>query len=64
MKSLPKKFLEPRLDESYMYAPLSYLIIYIELKKIFCGQYYSDHILQIIKVHRPPDKMLHNFILY
>ncbi len=61
MRTLPKKFLEPKSDESYIYAPLSYLIIYDELKKYSAVQYYSNQILQLIKLHTPTDKMLHKF---
>lgn len=61
MRTLPKKTLEPGLEESYIYVPLSYLIIYDELKKYSAVQIYADQILQIIKVHKPSDKMLHNF---
>lgn len=61
MRALPKKFLEPGLDESYIYVPLSYLIIYNELKKYAAVQSYSNQILRLIKHHKPSDKMLHKF---
>ena len=61
MITLPKKFLEPGDDESYIYTPLSYLRIYNELKKYAAVQYYSNQILQLIKTHRPSDKQLHQF---
>src|SRR5687767_6727726 len=61
MRTLPKKFLEPGDDESYIYTPLSYLRIYNELKKYAAVQYYSNQILKLIKTHRPSDKQLHQF---
>ena len=61
MRTLPKKLLEPISDESYIYTPLSYLSIYNELRKYPEVQSYSNQILQLIKLHRPPDKLLHDF---
>ena len=61
MRTLPKKNLEPTLDESYIYTPLSYLKIYNELKDYIEVQSYCNQILQLIKLHRPSDKLLHNF---
>src|SRR5262249_15229995 len=61
MRSLPKNFLEPKSDESYIYAPLSYLTIYNAQKKYSAVQSYCNQILPLIKVHRPPDKLLHKF---
>jgi two-component sensor histidine kinase/tetratricopeptide (TPR) repeat protein len=61
MKTLPKKLLEPASNESYINSPLSYMIIYNELKMYREVQFYSDQILELIKVHRPPDKTLHKF---
>jgi two-component system, sensor histidine kinase PdtaS len=61
IRMLPKKFLEPVSDECYIYSPLSYLIIYNELKKYPAVQSYCDQILQLIKLHKPPDKQLHKF---
>jgi two-component sensor histidine kinase len=61
MKMLPKKLLEPEHDESYIYTPLSYLIIYNDLKKYGVVQYYCNQILQLIKQHRPSNKLLHKF---
>lgn len=61
MKALPKRLLEPRSEESYIYTPLSYLIIYNALKEYAEAQSYCNRILLLIKVHRPSDKMLHNF---
>jgi two-component system, sensor histidine kinase PdtaS len=61
MKTLPKNILEPRLDESYFYAPFSYLVIYNEKKNYAAVQSYSDQVQQLIKQHRPSDKSLHKF---
>ncbi|MBS1659899.1 MAG: tetratricopeptide repeat protein [Bacteroidetes bacterium] len=61
MRSVPKRFLKPGLDESYMYVPMSYLVVYGELKRYAEVQTYCDQILQEIKVHRPSDKLLHDF---
>lgn len=61
MKALPKKVVEPGDDESYIYTPLSYVIIYNELKRYSAVQYYCNQILKLIKLHRPSDKMLHKF---
>jgi hypothetical protein len=63
MRSIPKKFLEPKSDESYIYAPLSYLIIYNEQKKFAAVKSYCSQILELIKYHRPQDKQLHSFYL-
>ena len=61
MRTLPKKLLKPGDDESYIYTPLSYLVIYNELKRYAAVQYYCDQILELIKLHRPSDKILHKF---
>jgi two-component sensor histidine kinase len=61
MGSIPKKFLEPEKDESYIYTPLSYLIIHNELKNPDAVRSYSNQIFQLVKTHRPSDKTLHNF---
>ena len=37
MNALPKKNMEPKLDESYIFAPLAYLNIYYQLKRLFYG---------------------------
>jgi two-component sensor histidine kinase len=63
MRMIPKKFLAPKSDESYIYAPLSYLIIYNEQNKYPEVQYYCNQILDLIKLHRPLDKQLHSFYL-
>lgn len=63
MRTLPKELLEPVSNESYIYTPFSYLIIYNELKKYPEVEFYSNQILQLIKRHRPLDKVLHNFYL-
>ena len=61
MRTIPKKLLKPGDDESYIYTPLSYLVIYNELKRYAAVQYYCDQILELIKLHRPSDKILHKF---
>lgn len=61
IRMIPKKFIEPGDDESYIYTPLSYLIINNELKNYSAVQSYSNQILHLIKTHRPSDKTLHNF---
>lgn len=61
MKSIPKKFLVPEEDESYIYTPLSYLIIHNEKKNYSAVQSNGNQILHLIKSHRPSDKTLHNF---
>ena len=61
MKTIPKKFLKPGIDGSHIYAPLSYFTIYSELKNYSTAQLYSNQIMQLVKVHRPSDKMLHKF---
>ena len=61
MRTIPKKYLEPKFDESYIYAPLSYLIIYNGLEKYAAVQSYCNQILRLINLHRPSDKMLHKF---
>jgi len=63
MKTLPKKLVEPKSEESYIYTPLSYLIIYNELKRYDEVRYYSSEILRLIKLHRPSDNDLHDFYL-
>lgn len=63
MKTVPQKYLKPGLEESYIYAPLSYLIIYNELKRYSEVRKYCGEILQLVKLHQPPDKLLHNFYL-
>lgn len=61
MRALPAKYLEPGDNESYIYTPLSYLIIYNELKGYAEVQAYCNQILRLIKKRRPSDKMLHKF---
>jgi two-component sensor histidine kinase len=61
MRTFPKKLLEPKSEESHIYRPLSYLIIYNELKEYSEIRTYSHEILQLIKLHRPSDKVLQNF---
>jgi len=61
MRTLPAKYLEPGDNESYIYTPLSYLIIYNELGGYAEVQSYCNRILQLIRQHRPSDKMLHKF---
>ena len=63
MRTLPKKLLEPISDESYIYTPLSYLSIYNELKKYSEVESYCNQILELIEIHRPPDKQLYDFYL-
>ena len=63
MKTLPKKLIVPTSDESYINTPLSYLIIYDALKKYPEVEFYSNQILDLIKIHRPADKVLHSFYL-
>jgi two-component sensor histidine kinase len=61
MKALPAKHLEPTDEESYIYTPLSYIVIHNQLKNYARVQFYSDQVLQLIKTHRPSDKLLHKF---
>lgn len=61
IRTLPAKYLEPTDDESYIYTPLSCLIIHKELKNYTEVQAYANKILELIKLHRPSDKMLHKF---
>lgn len=61
MRSMSVRYLEPRGDESYIYAPFSYMIIYNELKNYKEVQAYANKILALIRFHRPSDKMLHRF---
>ncbi|KIC92604.1 tetratricopeptide repeat-containing sensor histidine kinase [Flavihumibacter solisilvae] len=61
MGTLPKKNLEPTLDESYIYTPLSYLKIYNELRDYKEMQSYSNQILQLNRIHKPQDKLLNDF---
>lgn len=61
MKTLPAKYLEPGDNESYIVTPLSYLVIYKELEEYTLVQKYSNQILQLIKLHKPSDKMLYKF---
>lgn len=61
IRSIPKKFLEPRSDESYMFVPLAYITIYSQLNKNAAVENYSNQVFQIIKAHKPSDKMLHKF---
>lgn len=61
IKTIPIVFLEPKLEESYIYTPLSYLIIHNELKNYSAVQNYCNQILRLIQVHRPSDKLLHKF---
>jgi len=63
MRTLPKRLLKPKLEEFYISTPLSYLIIYNELKKYPEVGVYCNEILDLIKVHRPSDKVLHDFYL-
>lgn len=61
LRTFPKKYLEPGLGESYIYVPLSYMIIYNELQRYTAVQSYSNQLLQLVRVHKPSDKMLHKF---
>ena len=61
MNTLPKNLLKPLTDESYIYTPLSYLSIYDQLKRYSEVNFYCNQILQLIRLHRPPDNLLHNF---
>jgi two-component system, sensor histidine kinase PdtaS len=61
MKSIPKNFLKPGLDESYFYAPFSYLLIYDQQKDYASVQSYINQVLGLIKIHKPSDKSLHKF---
>ena len=61
MKALPKKLVEPRSEDRYIYTPLSYLMIYNKLKRYDEVRYYCNEILQLIKIHYPPDKFLYDF---
>jgi two-component system, sensor histidine kinase PdtaS len=61
MKAIPKKYLQPRLDESYIYEPLSYLVIYYKLRNYSYVRMYCNRLLRLVNVHKPPDKLLHKF---
>lgn len=61
LRKTPKKFLVPGMEESYIYVPISYLMVYDQLKRYTLVQNFCDQILQLVKVHRPSNKMLHRF---
>jgi len=61
LRRFPKKYLVPGMDESYFYAPISYLIVYDKLMRYSLVRIYCDQILQLMKVHRVSGKMQHRF---
>jgi len=63
IKALPKDLMQPWTDKDYIYAPLSYLNIYNQQKRYAEVDAYCKQILQLIKLHRPKDDLLHNFYL-
>jgi len=63
MKTLPKSLIKPIADQDYIYTPLAYLNIYNQQKRYSQVDSYCNRILELIKFHRPPDDLLHNFYL-
>ena len=63
MKAIPRSLLQPRSEEACIYLPLSYLRAYSEQGNNAEISQYCENILQLIKIHRPSDKKLHDFYL-
>ena len=63
LKTMPKDLIRPTTDQAYIYLPLSYLNIYNQLQRSSQVNYYCNQILQLSKLHRFPNDLLHSFYL-